>query len=79
MPYRGSQETLKKISQIKQKVQKLEDKIAKEAMANTPPKKLKKEIKKLAKLKKKATMIHLKCIFKTRKILSKKQLQIISK
>jgi Spy/CpxP family protein refolding chaperone len=71
-------ETLKTISQIKAKVAKLEASIKSKLDNGASPKELKKKIKKLAKLKRKATMTHLKCIYQTKKVLSKKQLQIIS-
>jgi len=55
----------------------LEKKIIKASENGTKPKTLEEDVYALAKLRAKATIVHLECIYNTRKILTKKQLSII--
>lgn len=62
---------------IKGEVFPLEAEIVQASTDGTNPDELEDSVEKLAELRAEATMLHLKCIYDTRKILSKKQLQIL--
>ena len=72
-------ETIKAIKSLKPKIIKLQKKIIQQVKKKTPLKKLQKELQQLANLKKKASMAHFKCIYKTRAILKPKQLQLLER
>jgi hypothetical protein len=55
----------------------LENKIVKASFAGATPESQKADVEKLANLRAKATMLHLKCIYNTRQILNKEQLDIL--
>ncbi len=70
----------KTISQAKalaKKIMQLENKIVKLSNKGIKPSKLEKDVYELAKLRAKATIVHLNCLYNTRKVLTKKQLSII--
>ncbi len=70
-------ETMGAAKSLGKQIIKLEQKIIKASNENSDPNKSKEDVYKLAKLRADATMVHLNCIYKTRKILTKKQLSII--
>ena len=57
----------------------LERVVVKASRKGVEPSKLKEKVFNLAKLRAKATMLHLRCIYDTRKILTKKQLLVLRK
>ncbi len=67
-------ETLGEIKSLQPKITKLEEEVAKAAMNGAKPENLKAKVDEIAKLKAKATMVHIKCIYNTRKVLTPKQL-----
>ncbi|MEO1937374.1 MAG: hypothetical protein ABGW85_01940 [Sulfurimonas sp.] len=70
-------ETIKALKTLKPEVTQLEAKIVTAVQSGEDPKNLEADVQKLAQLKAKATMIHLNCIYKTRKILTKEQRDIL--
>ena len=62
---------------IKGEVFPLEAEIVKASANGASPDSLEEDVEKLAELRAEATMLHLKCIYDTKKVLSKEQLQII--
>jgi len=69
--------TIKQVKALSKEINKLETYIVKAAFDGKELKNLKEDIYKLAKLRADASIIHLKCIYSTREILSKEQLEII--
>ncbi len=69
--------TLKNVKALAKKVNKLEAEIVEASNNASEPKSLKEKVDTLASLRAKATMIHLNCLYETRKILSKEQLSIL--
>jgi len=70
--------TMKNAKALGKQIRKLETEIVDESNDNnTHPKLLKERVNKLASLRAKATMVHLKCIYDTRKILTEDQLYIL--
>jgi len=72
-------ETMAAVMSLKPKIMKLENKIVRYTMRGDKPSKLKYKVNELAKLKAKLTMSHIKCIYKTKKILTKEQLKMLLK
>jgi hypothetical protein len=70
-------DTLTAVKSLKIKIMKLENEVVTESNNGTKPASLKNMLKKIASLRVEATMVHLKCIYNTRKILSKEQLDIL--
>lgn len=70
-------ETISAVKSIKEKVFPIEKRVAKKAMSGTHPRDLLQLVDKIAKLKAKATRIHLRCIYNTREILTKKQRRVL--
>jgi Spy/CpxP family protein refolding chaperone len=70
-------ETVSKAKELNKKIIALENKIVKESKTGAKPASMKGDVYKLAKLRANATMIHLKCIYNTRKILTQDQLDIL--
>jgi len=70
-------DTLTAVKSLKTKIMKLENEVVTESNNGTKPASLKNMVKKIASLRVEATMVHLKCIYNTRKILSKDQLDIL--
>lgn len=70
-------ETISGAQQLNKEIMNLEDKIVTASNNGANPASLKKDVYKLANLRAEATMLHLKCIFYTRKILTKDQLDIL--
>ena len=62
---------------IKGEVFPLEAEIVEASLSGATPDSLEEDVEKLAELRAEATMLHLKCIYDTRKVLTKKQLQLI--
>jgi len=71
------QETLNALKSIKGKVFSLEKKVVKKVRAGEQPKNMLKLIDNIARLKAKATKVHLRCLYKTRQILTKKQRKVL--
>jgi len=69
--------TITDVKSLSKQINNLETRIVKESNHGIKPKSLKPDVEKLAHLRAKATMIHLKCIYDTRSILSKDQLYIL--
>ncbi len=74
---RVRKETMSAIAQIKPQLSKLEREIAEKILRGEKPQTLKAAVEKVAKLKTKATMAHLKCIHDTQKILTPTQLSYL--
>ncbi len=72
-------ETIGAIKNLKPQIMQLERKIVKATKSGIKPATLKKDVDALASLKAKATMVHLRCIYKTRQILSPKQLRLLQR
>jgi len=70
-------ETIGALKTLKPEVAQLEAKIVAAVQSGEDPKKLEADVKKLAELKAKATMVHLNCIYKTRQILTQDQRDIL--
>ena len=71
--------TMQSIMRIKPQVKKLEKKIIAMTMAGESPKKLNPMAEQLAQLKAEATKVHIRCIYDTSNILTKKQVEFLSK
>jgi hypothetical protein len=69
--------TLSRAKKLKLQIIKLEDKVVKASQDGLNPRQMKKDVDTIAKLRAEATMVHLECIYKTRKILSEDQLYIL--
>ena len=69
--------TVNGLSTIKGEVFPLEDEIVKASANGQTPASLEEDVEKLAELRAEATMIHLNCIYNTKKVLSKEQLQLV--
>ncbi len=65
------------LATLKGEVFPLEAEIVKASKNGTNPKELEEDVEKLAELRAEATMIHLKCLYNTRNILTKKQLKML--
>ena len=70
-------ETLHSAKALNQKIVLLEQEIVDASFKGIKPQMLEKDVKKLASLRAEATMTHLRCIYNTRKILTRNQLDII--
>lgn len=69
--------TIGGLSTLKGEVFPLEAEIVKASTDGATPESLEEKVEKLAELRAEATMLHIKCLYETRKILNKKQLQLI--
>jgi len=70
-------ETIYGAKSLAKEINPLESKIVEASFAGSDPKGLEADVIKLAKLRAKATIIHLQCIYNTRAILTKEQLEIL--
>jgi hypothetical protein len=70
-------ETISGAQKLNKEIMKLETKIVHASTMNINPGSLKESVFKLANLRAQATMLHLKCIYNTRKILTQDQLDIL--
>ncbi len=70
-------ETIKQAKSLNKEIIPLEAEIVKASNEGVKPEKLHSKVQHLADLRAKATMVHLECIYKTRNILTKEQLEII--
>ncbi|WP_187646941.1 hypothetical protein [Nitrosophilus labii] len=70
-------ETIATVMKLTKKIGVLENEIAKSTMQGEEPKNIKPKVEELAKLKAKATMAHIRCIYDTKKVLTKKQLDYL--
>jgi hypothetical protein len=70
-------ETISGAQALGKKIFALEDKIVKASNEGVTPSELKDDVQELANLRAQATMLHLKCIYNTRKILTTDQLYIL--
>jgi len=71
------QKTMGAIASLKGEIFPLEDSIVKASENGATPESLEEDVEKLAELRAEATMAHLKCIYDTKNVLTKKQLQLI--
>jgi hypothetical protein len=71
------QDTMKGAKVLSKKINPLEKKIVQAGLSGKEPGLLKAEVEYLASLRAQATMIHLQCIYETKKVLTKEQLAII--
>ena len=69
--------TVNGLATLKGEVFPLENEIVKASINGANPEDLEEDVEKLAELRAEATMIHLNCIYDTKNILTKKQLQLI--
>jgi hypothetical protein len=69
--------TLEGVKKIKMRVNELEDSVIEELQDGKDPKELQKMVKEVADLKTKATLLHLKCISDTVKILNDDQIELL--
>lgn len=69
--------TIGGLATIKGEVFPLEAEVVKASLDGATPASLEEDVEKLAELRTEATMIHLNCIYNTKNILTKKQLQLI--
>ncbi len=72
-------ETLLSVKELSHKIFPLEKEIIQAAKKGVKPKNLKKKVNQLAKLRAEATMVHLNCLYKTKKILTPHQLKLLKK
>ncbi len=70
--------TISNAKALGKQIVKLENKIVEASKSGATPESSKEDVKKLALLRAQATMVHLKCIYDTKKILTKKQLDIVN-
>jgi len=70
-------ETMTQVKALAKKIFPLENEIVKSSKKGAKPKTLQNKVEKLAKLKAKATMVHLNCLYKTKQILTPHQLTIL--
>lgn len=71
------QKTMGGVASLKGEIFPLEKSIVKASRQGATPASLEEDVDKLAELRAEATMIHLKCIYDTKKVLTKKQLQLL--
>ncbi len=72
-------ETMTGARSFAKEINDIEQQVAAGSVAGKPPEELKPLVEQVAKLKEAATMLHLSCIYKTSKILDKKQLAVLKK
>ncbi|MCF6310430.1 MAG: hypothetical protein L3J19_08200 [Sulfurimonas sp.] len=70
-------DTLRIVMGLKKKLALLEKEVAEKIMSGSKPKELFDIVNKIAKYKIKATKAHLKCVYRTKKILTKEQLEVL--
>jgi len=70
-------ETISGAKKLNQEIMTLENKIVQASNSGANPASLKKDVFKLANLRAQATMLHLECIYNTRKVLTQDQLDIL--
>ena len=71
------QETMQSLGALKAKLAPLEQKLADDIVAGKEPSSLKPQVDAIAQLKVEATMVHLKCVSNTQKVLTKDQLDLL--
>ncbi len=71
------QETMTQVKALARQIFKLENQIVEASNHGAKPENVKDDVFKLAELRAQATMVHLECIYKTRKVLTKDQLYIL--
>jgi len=71
-------ETMSSVIPLKKQIAPLEKEVASKILSGSKPSELISLVNKIAALKTKATQVHLTCVYKTQKILSKKQLEILN-
>lgn len=69
--------TVSGLATLKGEVFPLEAEIVKASKGGAKPEDLEEDVEKLAELRAEATMIHLKCLYNTKRILTKEQLQLV--
>ncbi len=69
--------TMKNAKALGKQIHKLESEVVDKSSDNVEPKLLQDKVNKLASLRAEATMVHLKCIYNTREILTEDQLYIL--
>jgi hypothetical protein len=72
------EETMAGVMNAKQKLAPLETEVATKILAGSTPQELESLVNEIAKYKVEATKTHLNCVYKTQKVLSKKQLEILN-
>lgn len=72
------EETMAGVMNAKQKLAPLESEVATKILAGSTPQELESLVNEIAKYKVEATKTHLNCVYKTQKVLSKKQLEILN-
>jgi len=71
-------ETISSVMPLKKQIAPLEKEVASKILSGSKPSELVSLVNKIATLKIEATKVHLTCVYKTQKILNKKQLEILN-
>ena len=71
-------ETISSVMPLKKQIAPLEKEVASKILSGSKPSELTSLVNKIAKLKVEATNVHLTCVYKTQKVLSTKQLEILN-
>jgi len=69
--------TLTKAKSLNKQIIPLENEIVQKSLKGVAPQELEKDVKHLAQLRAEATMVHLQCIYNTRKVLTQEQIDIL--
>ena len=71
-------ETMSSVIPLKKQIAPLEKEVASKILSGSKPNELLSLVNKIAALKTEATQVHLTCVYKTQKVLSKKQLEVLN-
>ncbi len=71
------EETMHELGKLKKLLEPLEQELAHRIVAGEKPQELSTLVEQIAKYKSKATMVHLKCVYKTQKVLTSEQLDLL--
>lgn len=72
-------ETMGAVMKLIEEISLLEDEVAKATMLGEKPESLKDKVEQISKLKAKATIVHINCIYNTKNILDEKQFKMLLK
>lgn len=70
-------ETMSSVISLKKQIAPLEKEVASKILSGAKPSELVSKVNKIASFKAKATQTHLTCVYKTQKVLNKKQLEVL--
>ncbi len=71
------EETMHELGKLKKLLEPLEQELAKRIVAGEKPQELSNLVERIAKYKSQATMVHLNCVYKTQKVLTSEQLDLL--